>query len=144
MAAGLAQDPLPDGNDEAGLLGDGNEVNWADLAEDRVRPAQESLKAEQVHGGAVEGLIVKAELVVGQGAAKRIFKGKDAVNFIAERCFITLSLVATGLLGGVESNFSVAQQDTCVLLVGSGKANAYAGGGGNTLPVNDDGLMKGE
>jgi hypothetical protein len=46
LFAGLEQNPLADGDDEAGLFGKGNEGVWTDEAELGAVPAQKGFDAE--------------------------------------------------------------------------------------------------
>ncbi|KAG1079334.1 hypothetical protein G6F40_016349 [Rhizopus arrhizus] len=64
LAAGLVDDPFPDGQDQAGLFGDGNELVRADQTARGVVPAQQCFGAHDgARGGFVLGLVVQHELV---------------------------------------------------------------------------------
>src|SRR5262249_31759161 len=84
LAAGLAQEPLAQGHDDAAFLGDGDEVAGGDHAEGRMAPACEGFDGFDFAG--VEGddrLIVEDELVAFDGEAEFVFEFHAALDVLA-------------------------------------------------------------
>src|SRR5271155_498909 len=71
LTAGLLQDPLPDLDDQPGLLEQGNEVVRLDYVSARVSPADQGLHSGGAHVAQIEsGLIDQEELIVEKGIAQ--------------------------------------------------------------------------
>ena len=71
LAAGFKQHPAPDGDDAAGLFGDGDEFIGRDQSALRMLPADQRLEACQPPGfERHDGLILNEELAAINGAAQ--------------------------------------------------------------------------
>ncbi len=71
LFAGLKENPFADGDDEAGLFGEGNECVWTDEAELGAVPAKEGFDTEKaaVDEGDLR-LIEDLELLIFEGSAQ--------------------------------------------------------------------------
>ena len=109
LLAGLVEDVGPEGLDQAGLLGDGDELGGGDEPALGVLPAHQGLNAE--HGGASEthdGLVVDAQFTALKGATQigldfEAFDGSGP-HAALER----LDAIAAPLLGPVHGGVGVA------------------------------------
>jgi hypothetical protein len=75
LTAGFVEGEVAEANDETGFFGERNEVGWRDIAADRVVPAHERLKADEVIAktGSKDGLVVERELALADGAEEVAF-----------------------------------------------------------------------
>ena len=129
LAAGLAQDPFADRNDQAALLGERNECPGGHHAARRIAPANERLKSDEV---AVDGrlrLKMKREFIVCEGRAqfvlKRPFFAQPHIHFDVEE---PRPAAAFGL-GAIERRVGVGdQRDLVGAVLGKDRdADAQAG-----------------
>ena len=75
LRAGLLQHPLPDGQDEPGRLGNGDELRRGHLAVQRVLPAQQNLGAQHMPCLVDLCLEVQGQLARWDGVAQSRFQG---------------------------------------------------------------------
>ena len=111
LAAGLLQHPQANGHDQPGFFGQGNEVARGHVAQHRVVPPQQGLGPGQAaRTGIQAGLVMQAELTVGQGFAQlrlHVLAGQHAlVGFGGEKP----GHVTPGGLGLVHGGIGAAHQ----------------------------------
>ena len=116
VAARLLQYPGADRQDQAGLLGGGDEVDRANQAALGVVPAQQGLGATHGAGGQVDlGQEAQDELAAVQGAAQRDLGLVAACGARAHALVVDLVHAAAALLGAVHGGVGLAQQRLGVL-----------------------------
>ncbi len=111
LAAGLAHHPLAERVDQAGLLGDRDEVGRRDHAAVGVVPAQQGLAARDPVGARAEQrLVVELELALGQGPAQVRLEGRAGLRASSmARSKKRKGAAAVGL-GAVEGHVGLLQQ----------------------------------
>ena len=112
LAAGLAEHPLADLDDQPALLGDRDEAGGGDRAELRVLPAQQRLDAEHPRGVGEHdlGLVGERELPGGERVAQLGLELEPLDGARAHRAVEELQLRLAVLLGLVHRGVGVAQQ----------------------------------
>ena len=142
--ARLAQDPRADRDDEPVALGQRDEAQRRDDAEDRVVPAQQRLDAG--HAAVVEGderLVDEAQLAVGEGVAQAALELQALQRALAHGVVEDLAARLAHLLGAVHRRVGVAQQRVGIVLAGPAEAHADAGADVAALAVEDQRLAQG-
>ena len=144
LPARLAQDPRPDGDDEPVALGQRDEAQRRDDAEDRVVPAQERLDAADA--AVVERdqrLVDEVQLAVVERVAQAALELETLHRTLAHRVVEDLAARLAHLLGAVHRRVGVAQQRVRIMLAGSAEADANTGGHVAALAVEHERLVQG-
>ena len=84
LAAGLAEDPVADGKDEAGIFSERDELVGWDHAERWMLPTQEGFKAVDLAAGVEERLVHQVELIVLERGLERGLAGGELAHLLAE------------------------------------------------------------
>ncbi len=111
LAAGLAQDPGPDGHDEAALLGDGDEVVGHHRRAFPLRPADERLDAHEravVH--AHLRLVVQLEGLLADRLPQARLEGERVEGRLRQALAEELEVAAATVLGEVHRRVGVADE----------------------------------
>ena len=111
MTARFADHPRPDRDDQAGVLGDGDERHRRDLSTRRVRPAQQRLEpfdltARELH----HRLVVEVELTAFQRLAQVVLEGESLGRPVPHRFVEHGHRVAPGFLRLVHRGVGVAKE----------------------------------
>ena len=110
VEAGAAQHPLAELDDEAGVLGDRNELRRRDLADGRMGPARQRLDADHVVAAGIDDrLIGGLEAVVLDRVQQVAFQELAVGQVGVHRRVIDAGAVAALVLGAVERHVGVAQ-----------------------------------
>ncbi len=114
LLAGLFQNPLTDRHDQAGLLGDRNEVGGRDEAAIGMVPAKQRLGADQGPGFSVGfRLVMEFELIGVQRLANLVLHIKAVQRLRAHGLGEELEIIAAGKLGAVHRRVGIHQQLFC-------------------------------
>src|SRR5690606_31635311 len=117
-AAGLANDPFTDRDDQAGFLRQRNELRWADQTLRRMWPADQRLEpVERIVAEAVERLKVQLEAALADRDAQVEFHLAPHARLLVER---GLEEVIAGLafaFGAIEREVGVLHQRGSVVAV---------------------------
>ena len=111
LGGGLGHDPGAEGNDEAGLLRDGDELRRRDEPPLRVLEPDERLGAGHGAGGQVDQrLVVEPQAVVVEGVAEHRLRPEPVEASGAEPVLEELDPVAAVVLGPVHGDVGVPQE----------------------------------
>ena len=111
LTAGLLERPLADRHDEAGLLGQVDELVRADEPALRVLPAQECLEAGDPPLLQLDDrLVVQAQLAALERAVQVVAGAQVADGAVVRLDRVELGASAPGLLGAVHGGVGVAEQ----------------------------------
>ena len=109
--AGGAQHPLPERDDQPGLLGERNELAGRDHAALRMPPADQRLEARDLlAAGLGLRLVVDLELLLGERLAQVVFQHAAGLQAGIHRGLEHAIGAAAVRLGAVERGVGVAQQ----------------------------------
>ena len=135
LPAGGAQHPVADLDDQAGFLGDRDELDGGHRAELGRIPAQQGLHADHVTTLQADlRLVMHAELVVGEGGAERRFDRQAAGGVGVHFRRIEVEGVAPGLLGAQQGSIGRAEHGLDGFAVLGEDADADAGRDRHRLP----------
>ena len=127
VLARLLEYPCTDRNDQAGLLGDGDEVSRNDQTVVRVLPPQQGLDADHQAGRQVDDrLVLNGELVVFERSIQRRSCREASFGDVAQRVIEQLDTAPAALFGAVHGCVGVAQQTLGRRITG-GDGDAEAG-----------------
>ncbi len=130
LPARLAQHPLAERDDHAGLFRDRDEVYRRDEAALRVLPADERLEAAQAEVfERDDGLVVEHELVAFERAAHVGFELQEVDGARVHRLVEDFVARLAERLGAVHGGVGVAQDVFGALVAGRGGRDAHADGG---------------
>ncbi|MNS72333.1 hypothetical protein D3C72_1057400 [compost metagenome] len=144
LLAGLTQHPFADGQDQAGLLGHGDEVGRRDVAAALVLPAQQDLVARRL-AGLDRGLdlIVQLELFVIQGLAQGLGDAAAGAHGLIHVRLIEADIDRQRPLGPVHGQVGVVDQGRQVVGVLGPQRDADAGAAGQVGVFDVDRLDDG-
>jgi hypothetical protein len=118
LRARLAHDPLADRDDQADLLGQGDELRGRDEAALGMSPSDQRLGADEPAVRHVHlRLVVQLELVSLERLSKRRLEGQAMERDPAHRPFVELVAVAARPLGLVHGHVRVLQERLDLLAV---------------------------
>ena len=110
VEAGAPQHPLAELDDEAGVLGDRNEIRRRDLAGGRMVPARQRLDADHDRAAGVDDrLIGGGEAVVADRVQQIAFQELALRKVGVHRRVVDAGAVAAFVLGAIERHVGVAQ-----------------------------------
>ena len=112
VAAGSAQHPFAERNDEAGILGDGNEMGRRDLAVHRMLPADQGLGAALLLGGEVElRLVDHLEFLTTEREPQLMLDHAPALQRLVHALLEEAHALAAVALGARQRDASVTEHD---------------------------------
>ena len=150
LLAGLAQHGVADGHDEAGLLGQADEVAGAHQAPLRVLPAHEGLGPDLLGLAVLGGLQRQGrlpdhdELVVVDRPAQRGGLVDALAGLAAQVVVVELGAVGPGAGGPVDGGVGLAEHALGVGVGGGVHRHADAGGGAEGHVAGDEGPGDGD
>ena len=143
VAAGLAQHPVADLDDQAHLLGDRNELGRRDHAAQRMRPAQQRLAGRDLLGLQVEQrLVVDLEGVVGERVAQVELEAAARLRRDVHVRLEEAPGAALVGLGPIERHVGVLEQVVGVGAVARRHGDADAGADDHLVAVDLVGLAE--
>ena len=129
VETGAAQHPFAEVDDQARVLGDGDELSGRNLAADRVRPAAERFHRDDRLAAVVDdGLVGDPQLVLLDRGAQVVLDELALEQIGIHRGVVDASPVAALVLGAIERHVGVAHDvgRTADVLVDQGDADAGA------------------
>ena len=136
---GLAQHPVADGDDEAGLLGHRDELAGRHLAQLGVAPADQRLGAHHVAGLQVDlRLVVQAEALAGQRLAHGMVQPHALAHVGVLVRLVEAEAAAPALLGALHGRLGMAHQHLGIAAVGREQRHAHAAGQRELQAVDGD------
>ena len=110
VEAGAAQHPFAQIDDQAGMLGDRNELRRRDLADGRMVPARQRLDADDLFAAGIhDRLVGGGEAVVLDGVEQVAFEELSVGQVGVHRRVVDAGAVAALVLGAIERHVGVAQ-----------------------------------
>ncbi|MNP06817.1 hypothetical protein D3C76_988170 [compost metagenome] len=144
LAARLVDDPVADGDDEPGLLRQGQEAGRGDGAIFRMLLAQQRLGTDHpAAAGVVLGLIVQDQFLPLQGMAQRLLQQKLLVGIGIHGAVEAVVAVAPSLLGVVHGGIGVEGQLVQAGAILGIDGDADAGGDVQAVMLPEVGLGQG-
>ena len=137
LGAGLAEHPQPDLDDDAGLLGQADELRRRQQPSVGVVPADEGLDREHLARRHLDlGLVVDDQLAVVERLAQLDLVLELPAHLGPQRLVEDLDAIATELLGRVHGRVGVAQQVVGVLRRLEREGDPDAGRGGHLVALD--------
>ena len=129
LGARFAQDPIADGDDQAAVFGNGNEIPWRDQPAQGMGPADQCFRAGDFSGLEIDlGLIVQCEFLAFESAPQTLLDGLALHGTNVHGGLEKLVTLAAIFLGLIHGGVRVLDEGLGVQAVVGIDADANAGG----------------